>query len=73
MKRIVKVQVTNLDAVYVNETRITNRSTKWGYHSIICEFKCAPKNVRLYLNQHGYDHIKLDPDYAAEFGIHNVI
>lgn len=69
VKRIVNVKVTSLGAVYVNDTRVTGRSTKWGVHNIVCEFRCAPKNVHFYLKQHGFHTIRLDPDYCAEFGI----
>lgn len=69
MKRIVKVEVTNLGAVYVNGTRVTDRSTKWGIHNVVCEFRCAPKNVHYYLKQNGFHNIRLDPEYCKEFGI----
>lgn len=69
MPRKLKVQVTDKGAVYVNETRITGRSTKWGVHHIVFSAEAAPKDVVETLKQNGYGHIKLDPGYAAEFKI----
>lgn len=33
-----KVEVTDRLAVYVDGTRITDRGTKWGTHTILCSF-----------------------------------
>lgn len=35
-----KVEVTDKGAIYVDNTRITNRNTKWGQHTILAEFAC---------------------------------
>ena len=37
------VIVTDKNAIYVNDTRITNRSTKWGIHHTLDEFVCEQK------------------------------
>jgi hypothetical protein len=42
---MVNVELTNKNAIYVDGTRITNRSTKWGIHDIICSFICEKDNV----------------------------
>lgn len=39
------VEVTDKNAIYVNDMRITNRSTKWGNHTIIDSFKCNKNEV----------------------------
>lgn len=67
--KIVKVTVTDKNAVYINDTRITGRNSKWGWHNTVDEFRCAPKNVRTRLTDRGHGHIRLDPDYAAEMSI----
>ena len=67
--RIFKVTVTDKGAVCINGTRITGRSTKWGWHNTVDEFRCAAKNVRNRLIERGHGKIVLDPDYAAEFKI----
>lgn len=41
----VKLEMTDRGAVYVNDTRITGRHTKWGNHDIIYEASCAPTSV----------------------------
>ena len=32
---LVEVKVTDKNAIYVNDTRITDRGTKWGVHSVV--------------------------------------
>jgi predicted GH43/DUF377 family glycosyl hydrolase len=67
--KILKVTVTDKNTVYVNDTRITGRGSKWGIHYTVDEFRCAAKNVRNRLIQRGYGNIRLDALDAAEFGI----
>lgn len=67
--RAVTVEVTNQGAVYVNNSRITGRETKWGVHTTVFSAKVKPKEVVELLKEHGYGHIRLDKDYALEFGI----
>lgn len=45
----------NRGMVAVNETRITNRETKWGVHTQLDEFKCAPGEVYAELLKRGYE------------------
>lgn len=70
-KRKVLVEVTNRGAVYVNDTRVTGRATKWGTHNIICSssVKIPVDKVRQFLEDNGYGNIHLVPEYCAEFGI----
>lgn len=67
--KIFRVTVTDKRAVYINHTRITSRSTKWGVHNTIDEFRCAAKNVRRRLQERGHASLRLDEGYCAEFGI----
>lgn len=43
--KTVEVEITNKGAIYVDGTRITDRSTKWGNHSILDSFVCKKKEV----------------------------
>lgn len=52
MKKV-KVEVTNKMAVYVDDTRITDRSTKWGVHRIVDKFFCRPDNIFKNLKRKG--------------------
>lgn len=40
----IKVTVTDKDAIYVNDHRITDRGTKWDIHHIIDEFECMTES-----------------------------
>lgn len=63
------VEVTNRGAVYINDTRVTGRSTKWGIHNIIfSQENVKPENVRQLLVDNGYGSIILDNEYCKEFG-----
>jgi hypothetical protein len=65
----VRVEVTNQGAVYVNDTRITGRDTKWGIHQTMFAIKVPANKVTSSLVEHGYGHIKLDKDYMKELGV----
>ena len=67
-KRVV-VEVTNQGAVYVNNTRITGRHTKWGIHHTLFTAKVFPNEVTKTLAANGYGHIKLEPSDVAELGV----
>lgn len=41
----VHVELTDRGAIYVNNTRITGRATKWGEHTTLHEFHCTRENV----------------------------
>ena len=69
MKKRVKMEVTNLGAVYINNTRVTGRETKWGMHTIVHTGRVYPHRVTHNLIKHGFGHIKLDVEYANELGV----
>ena len=54
MNPTVNVQVTDKRAIYVNGTRITNRGTKWGVHTILDEFECERGQVASECIARGY-------------------
>ena len=54
MSQKVKVEVTDKDAIYVNGTRVTDRSTKWGSHIVIDTFDCERKDVDAECRARGY-------------------
>lgn len=63
MKRV-KLEVTDKGAIYVNDTRITDRSTKWGVHSIIFSTVCETDKVLDTLITNGYNIKRIDdPEY----------
>jgi len=49
------IEVTDQNAIYVDGTRITNRSTKWGRHRVISCFK--GHNVEDALKSAGFEHL----------------
>lgn len=49
------VDVTHLNAVYVNSHRITHRGTKWGLHRIIDTFECNDEEVFEELMKRGHE------------------
>lgn len=57
---MVNVVVDSGKAIYVNSTRITNRSTKWGLKDIILEFDCPKEDVvpTLFSYRHLGDHMR---------------
>lgn len=70
MSKLLTVEVTDRDAVYVNGTRITGRHTRWGIHTTILTLEnVQPDQVQEALDEHGYGYIPLDPDYCFEAGI----
>jgi hypothetical protein len=42
----VSVVVTERGAVYVNDSRITHRGTKWGLQNVLDTFECEREQVR---------------------------
>lgn len=68
MKKVT-VEVTNQGAVYVNNTRITDRSTKWGVHQTMFSVKVAANDVTSVLAEHGYGNIRLDAASMKELNI----
>ena len=63
MKQVL-LEVTDKGAIYVNNTRITDRSTKWGLHNIIFSRMCAKQDIVKTLVEHGYSTKRIDdPEY----------
>lgn len=54
---MVKVEVTSQNAIYVDDTRITNRSTKWGGHRIVDSWQCQEDEVRSTLVKNGHGNL----------------
>jgi aspartokinase len=63
MSKKLQIEVTDKNAVYVNGTRITDRSTKWGVHHTVFTITTYSKNVTKILNIHGFTNLLLDKDY----------
>ena len=51
---MVKVELTDKMAIYVDNTRITNRETKWGLHWTLNTFQCAEEDVVQELQLRGH-------------------
>lgn len=60
----VAVDITDRGAIYVDNTRITNRNTKWGYHTTLNSFVCEKEQVVSECYHRGYyDHIRNIDDH----------
>jgi hypothetical protein len=67
---VVKLEVMNNGAIYINGTRITNRSTKpYGWFRTVFEADVDPDMVMATLKANQFDAHRIDPDYAREQGI----
>jgi hypothetical protein len=62
MKEVL-LEVTDKGAIYVNDTRITDRSTKWGLHTIIFSRMCRREDVVKTLKEFRYSTKKIDEPY----------
>lgn len=61
---MVTLEVTNKGAIYVNNNRITDRSTKWGLHNIVFSTTCKKEDVVKTLKAYGFPTNKIDePEY----------
>lgn len=61
---MLNVQITNKNAIYVNDTRITNRSTKWGVHNTVAEFQArTPREVLQGVVAQGFPNLLSLVDY----------
>lgn len=69
MSKKYDIEVTNTGAVYLNGTRITDRSTKWGIHLTMFKVTTYSKNITKVLAEHGYTNLRLDTDYMKEVGV----
>jgi hypothetical protein len=62
--KTIKLEVTDRGAIYVNNIRITDRSTKWGLHTIIFSTMCERDKVLDTLVANGYNTNRIDdPTY----------
>lgn len=69
MSEKVLVEVTDKGAIYVDETRISARSTKWGQHRIVASFTCSSSQVGTALVERGFQDLaqKIDaPVYVDQ-------
>ena len=52
------VEITDRDAIYVNNHRITNRLTKWGVHQVIQYFTIKrKKDLKNELIDRGFENL----------------
>lgn len=56
----VKLEVTDRGAIYVDDTRITDRSTKWGLHKIVFSTLCEKSHVVDALVANGHSTTRID-------------
>lgn len=68
-QKTVTIEVTNQGAVYVNNTRITGRETKWGIHHTLFTAKAPANKVKETLVNNGFGHIRLDQEYMEEIKV----
>ena len=58
-KGVVEVVACERNAIYVNNTRITHRGTKWGVRAVLASFECpADRVVAECLARGLHDHVK---------------
>lgn len=58
--RKVLLEVTDKGAIYVNDTRITDRSTKWGVHTTVFSTVCNREDVLEVLTKNGFSTKRID-------------
>ena len=51
----VTVTITDKGAIYINDSRITGRNTKWGNHQTLDEFTCPMTAVVAECVKRGWD------------------
>lgn len=51
---IVYVTICERGAIYVNESRITTRATKWGARATLAEFECPQEDVARKVKDMGF-------------------
>lgn len=70
MLRVVKLEVMDNGAIYIDSTRITDRSTKpYGMIRTMFEAVVDPDMVMATLKANGFDTRRIDPGYARQQGI----
>ena len=53
-----KVEITNKNAIIIDDTRVTNRSTKWGVHTVIDTFEIKRRSeLEKKLKEKGFAHL----------------
>lgn len=68
-RKTFNIEVTDKNAVYLNNTRITDRSTKWGTHTTVCSIRTTSRNITKVLTKHGYTDLPLDREYMQQIGV----
>lgn len=58
--RKVRLEVTDKGAIYINDTRITDRSTKWGVHTTVFSTVCNREDVLDVLVKNGFSTKRID-------------
>jgi hypothetical protein len=59
MKKV-RLEVTDKGAIYVDDTRITDRSTKWGVHTTVFSTVCNREDVLDVLTKNGFSVKRID-------------
>lgn len=74
MSALRNVQITNTSAIYVDNSRITSRATKWGIHTVLADFNCDDADVVKECLARGFEHavrmIDTEPYRARAEAIH---
>lgn len=64
---VVLLEVTHKGAIYVNNTRITDRGSKWGVHTIVFSASVPQSKVVSTLRENGFDVSRIDTEpYRTE-------
>ena len=58
--RKVLLEVTDKGAIYIDNTRITDRSTKWGVHTTVFSTVCNREDVLGVLVKNGFSTKRID-------------
>ena len=58
--RKVRLEVTDKGAIYIDDTRITDRSTKWGVHTTVFSTVCNREDVLDVLVKNGFSTARID-------------
>jgi hypothetical protein len=58
--RKVRLEVTDKGAIYIDDTRITDRSTKWGVHTTVFSTVCNREDVLDVLVKNGFSTKRID-------------
>lgn len=65
MRKVI-LEVTDKGAIYVNNTRITDRSTKWGVHTTVFSTVCNREDVVNVLVANGFSTKRIDDPLYME-------